>query len=79
LRTRVKRTVVPWIYRADLSDNNFINTTRRWKTMPTEAGQVDDNAADRAKKNKKDKEKQLKDIFSDNTTGRYGTENYEKA
>ena len=47
--------------------------------MPTEAGQVDDNAADRAKKNKKDKEKQLKDIFSDNTTGRYGTENYEKA
>lgn len=47
--------------------------------MPTEAGQVDDNAADRAKKNKEAKEKALKEIFSDNTTGRYGTENYEKA
>ena len=79
MRTRVKRIVVPWIYRADLSDNNFINTTRRWKTMPTQPGATDDDAAKRAKKNKKDKEKALKDIFSDNTTGRYGTENYDKA
>jgi len=48
--------------------------------MPaTQPGQVDDNATERAKKNKKAKEKQLKEIFSDNTTGRYGTENYDKA
>ena len=47
--------------------------------MPTQPGATDDDAAKRAKKNKKDKEKALKDIFSDNTTGRYGTENYDKA
>lgn len=38
----------------------------------TEAGAVDDDATERAKKNKKAKEDQLKKIFSDNKTGRYG-------
>ena len=38
----------------------------------TEAGQVDDDAIERAKENKKKKEDQLSKIFADNTTGRYG-------
>jgi len=37
----------------------------------TKAGQMDDDAAKRAKKNKKDKEKALKAVFDDNTSGRY--------
>ena len=39
----------------------------------TEAGQVDDDALERAKENKKKKEKTLQQIFDDNTTGRYGS------
>jgi len=38
----------------------------------TEAGQVDDDAIERAKENKKKKEDQLSKIFADNKTGRYG-------
>jgi len=41
-------------------------------TEKTEPGATDDDATERAKKNKKDKEDQLKKIFSDNKTGRYG-------
>ena len=37
----------------------------------TEAGQFDDDAVARAEANKKKKEKQLQDIFDDNTSGRY--------
>jgi hypothetical protein len=32
---------------------------------------MDDDALDRAKENKKKKEKALQDIFDDNTSGRY--------
>ena len=38
----------------------------------TEAGSTDDDAIERAKENKKKKEEQLKQLFSDNKTGRYG-------
>jgi hypothetical protein len=37
----------------------------------TEAGAVDDDALERAKENKEEKESQLKKIFEDNKTGRY--------
>jgi len=36
------------------------------------AGQMDDDATERAKKNKKKKQEMLDKIFSDNKTGRYG-------
>lgn len=39
--------------------------------MPTRAGSVDDDAKKRIKDRKKEQEKALKDIFSDNETGRY--------
>ena len=42
----------------------------------TEAGAMDDDAVKRAKANKKKKEKTLAEIFSDNKTGRYGSEKY---
>jgi len=46
--------------------------------MPeTSPGQMDDDAVKRAKRNKKKKEKALKDIFDDNKTGRYGDESYD--
>ncbi|MHC5062318.1 MAG: hypothetical protein ACYTFK_14790 [Planctomycetota bacterium] len=38
----------------------------------TTPGSVDHDATEEAKKNKKKKEDQLKKIFSDNKTGRYG-------
>ena len=38
----------------------------------TEPGATDDNALERAKKNKKEKQDQLDKLFSDNKTGRYG-------
>lgn len=38
----------------------------------TKAGSVDDDAKERIKKRKKDQESELKKIFADNTTGRYG-------
>ena len=41
-------------------------------TEDTEAGSMDDDALERAKENKKEKEDQLSKIFADNTTGRYG-------
>jgi hypothetical protein len=47
--------------------------------MPTQPGAMDDDAAKRAKENKEKKDKMLEKIFSDNTTGRYGNENYDKA
>jgi hypothetical protein len=37
----------------------------------TEAGAVDDDAVKRAKENEKKKQKQLDEIFNDNTSGRY--------
>lgn len=37
----------------------------------TEAGAVDDDAIERAKKNTQKKKSMLQDIFDDNTTGRY--------
>lgn len=37
----------------------------------TKAGSMDDDAAKRAKENAAKKDKMLKDIFDDNTTGRY--------
>ena len=45
--------------------------------MPTQPGAMDDDAVKRAKENKKKKEKTLAEIFSDNTTGRYGSEKYD--
>jgi hypothetical protein len=41
------------------------------KDNDTKEGAMDDNATARAKKNKESKEKQLKAIFDDNTSGRY--------
>jgi len=38
----------------------------------TTEGAVDDDAIERAKENKRKKEEQLKKLFSDNKTGRYG-------
>jgi hypothetical protein len=38
----------------------------------TEAGAVDDDATERAKKNRKKKQDQLDKLFSDNKSGRYG-------
>ena len=42
----------------------------------TDPGSMDDDAVKRAKANKKKKEKTLAEIFSDNKTGRYGSEKY---
>ena len=39
----------------------------------TDPGAMDDNATKRAKENKKKKSNMLKDIFDDNSTGRYGS------
>ena len=39
--------------------------------MPTDAGAVDDNATKRAADRKKEQERQLKELFDDNSTGRY--------
>ena len=47
------------------------------KKKNTDPGAVDDNATERAKKNEKDKQNQLRAIFDDNKTGRYGTESYD--
>jgi hypothetical protein len=41
--------------------------------MPTQPGQVDDDAVKRAKETKRKKEKSLQEIFDDNTTGRYSS------
>jgi hypothetical protein len=41
-------------------------------TETTEPGATDDDALERAKENKRKKEEQLKKLFSDNKTGRYG-------
>ena len=40
----------------------------------TQPGAMDDDAVKRAKKNKKDREKTLQQIFDDNSTGRYSTD-----
>jgi hypothetical protein len=38
----------------------------------TQPGAVDDDALKRAKENKKKRQKQLDQIFNDNSSGRYG-------